>query len=257
LEELNTPPSLRTLEMLITVVEKLVEEKGDLTRTWLKRYVCSNDDRTTDATLKHGIDKRLLVPKRQGYIGLAKGVGVADAVIGEESYYPEIEKQLKTLWLANNYSASEFIIENTARRNAKIVGPWTRPDFTLVSHKKFPFTIGHEFDVVTFEVKRPDASNVLAVFEALSHTSAATKAYVVFPITPREWSSTSPEQEMRVRDECAKHGVGLILIEDISRDPKPHHIIKARRKEIDHERSSAFLSAVLTASGKEQIAKWK
>lgn len=257
MEELSTPPSLRTLELLITVIEKLASEKGDLTRTWLKRYVFSNDDKRTDATLNHGIAKKLLVAKRQGYIGLAKGVSAADAVIGEESYYPEIEKQIKAVWLGNNYSASEFLIENTARRNAKIVGPWTRPDFTLVSHKKFPFTIGHEFDVITFEVKRPDSSNVLAVFEALSHTSAATKAYVVFPTSPKDWSLAAPEQEMRVRDECAKHGVGLILIEDISGDPKPHHLIKARRREIDHERSSAFLSAVLTSSGKEQIAKWK
>ncbi|MDQ0996084.1 hypothetical protein QFZ34_001261 [Phyllobacterium ifriqiyense] len=257
MEELNTPPSLRTLELLITIVEKLVAEKADLTRTWLKRYVCSNDDGIADATLKLGIAKKLLVTKRQGYIGLARGVSAADAVIGEESYYPEVEKQIKAIWLGNNYSNSEFLVENTARRNAKIVGPWTRPDFTLVSHKKFPFTIGHEFDVVTFEVKRPDSSNVLAVFEALSHTSAATKAYVVFPLNPKDWTLASPEQEIRVRDECAKHGVGLILVQDISGDPKPHHIIKARRREIDHERSSAFLSAVLTSTGKEQIAKWK
>ncbi|NWJ26116.1 hypothetical protein [Rhizobium sp. RM] len=257
MNEINPPPSLRTLELLITVVKKLVDNKGDLTRTWLKRYVCDNNDELVDTALKYGYAKKLLVSKKQGYIGLAKGITQADAVIGEESYYPEIERQLKLLWQANNYSSSEYIIENTARRNAKIVGPWTRPDLTLVSHKKFPYTIGHEFDVVTFEVKRPDSSNVLAVFEALSHTSAATKAYVVFPISPNDWTASAPEQEIRVKDECAKHGVGLILIEDISTSPKPHHVIKARRKEIDHERSSAFLSAVLTPQGKEQIAKWK
>lgn len=257
MDTLNSPPSLRTLERLITVVEKLIANNGDLTRTWLKRYVCDNEDDVIDTTLKYGYAKKLLVSKKQGYVGLAKGITLADTVIGEESYYPEIERQLISIWQANNYSSSEFIIENTARRNAKIVGPWTRPDLTLVSHKKFPYTIGHEFDVVTFEVKRPDASNVLAVFEALSHTSAATKAYVVFPIGPTDWTASAPEQEIRVRDECAKHGVGLILIENISTNPRPHHAIKARRKEIDHERSSAFLSAVLTPQGKEQIAKWK
>lgn len=257
MDALNPPPSLRTLELLIKVVEKLVANNGDLTRTSLKRSVCENNDDLTDTILKHGYAKKLLLSKKHGYVGLAKGITPADLVIGEESYYSEIEQQLKLLWEINNYSSSEFIIENTSRRNAKIVGPWTRPDLTLVSHKKFPFTIGHEFDVVTFEVKRPDASNVLAVFEALSHTSAATKAYVVFPLSPNEWSASAPEQEVRVRDECSKHGVGLILIENISTDPKPHHVIKARRKEIDHERSSAFLSAVLTQKGKEQIAKWK
>ncbi|MCZ7912283.1 hypothetical protein O9X94_23400 [Agrobacterium leguminum] len=257
MDTLNSPPSLRTLELLIAVVEKLVAHNGDVTRTWLKRNVCDNDEGVIDTTLKHGYAKKILVPKKQGYVGLAKGITLTDAIISEESYYPEVERQLKSIWQANNYSSSEFIIENTARRNAKIVGPWTRPDLTLVSHKKFPYTIGHEFDVVTFEVKRPDASNVLAVFEALSHTSAATKAYVVFPIGPTDWTASAPEQEIRVRDECAKHGVGLILIENISTNPNPHHVIKARRKEIDHERSSAFLSAVLTPQGKEQIAKWK
>lgn len=252
-----TPPSLSILELLVKVVDRLIDNKADMTRTWLRRYVCSNDEQITESVLQQGVAKKLLVLKKQGYVGLVKGVTQVNAAIGEESYYPEVEKQIRAVWSANKYDQSEFILENTARKDAKIVGPWTRPDFTLVSHKKFPYTIGHEFDVVTFEVKKPSTSNVLAVFEALSHTSAATKAYVVFPIGPTDWTSTAPEQEARVRDECAKHGVGLMLIENISTAPMPHHVIRARRKEIDHERSSAFLSAVLTSHGKEQIAKWK
>lgn len=97
----------------------------------------------------------------------------------------------------------------------------------------------------------------MAVFEALSHTSAATKAYVVFPIDAGMWTKTAPDQESRVKDECSKHGVGLILVESASSTPKPLHVIKARRREIDHERSSDFLGAVLSSSGKERIAKWK
>ena len=180
-----------------------------------------------------------------------------DFVISEESFYPAINQGILRLWQDEKYEPHEFYLEETARRDSKIAGPWTRPDFTLISHKKFPWTIGSEFDVVTFEVKRPDNCNVLAVFEALSHASAATRAYVVFPIDASAWSETNQQQEARVKEECARHGVGLILMEKIYANPSPLHVIKASKREIDHEKCSSFLSAVVSDRGKEEISRWK
>ncbi|MBZ9946906.1 MULTISPECIES: hypothetical protein [unclassified Mesorhizobium] len=249
-------PSLRTLELLKDVIDRFRKDGGQITRTTLKRTIGDNEA-STDAAIRYGISQNYLNQLTQGYISLTKSVGDKTFIVPEESYYPVVENVLQELWIGSNYDRSEFLLENTARKDSKIIGPWTRPDFTLVSHKKFSYTIGNEFDVVTFEVKRPDSANVLAVFEALSHTSAATKAYVVFPIDAAMWTKTAPDQESRVKDECSKHGVGLILIESASSMPKPLHVIKARRREIDHERSSDFLGAVLSTSGKERIAKWK
>jgi hypothetical protein len=106
-------------------------------------------------------------------------------------------------------------------------------------------------------VKRPDTANVLAVFEALAHATVATRAYVVFPTSLAEWESSDPEQAVRVRDECSRHGVGLILIEDLLGGASPGHVIRARRREIDHEKCSAFLEAVLSPEGKNKISEWK
>jgi hypothetical protein len=178
-------------------------------------------------------------------------------VIPEEGYYDAVEKALRDLWTREGWENNQIYLENTSRRDSKIEGPWTRPDFTLVSYKKFPWTIGYEFDVVTFEVKRPDTANVLAVFEALAHVTAATRGYVVFPVSAETWTKASPEQERRVRDECSKHGIGLILISDIFGQPDVHHIIKASRKEIDHEKCSGFLEAVVSPEGKNRISQWK
>lgn len=175
----------------------------------------------------------------------------------EENYYPVIVGAIDQLWLSENYDKSQYHIENTSRKESKIVGPWTRPDLTLVSYKKFPWTVGFEFDVVTFEVKRPDMANVLAVFEALSHVSVATRAYVVFPLSEVAWTAGNAAQARRVKDECARHGVGLILVESPEKSPVPRHILKANRREIDHEKCSDFLDAVLTDAGKRRISQWK
>lgn len=106
-------------------------------------------------------------------------------------------------------------------------------------------------------MKRPDSANVLAVFEALAHVTAATRAYVLFPMSIAEWDRDYGEQAKRVKDECARHGVGLILIEDPFGEPKPVHVHRALRREIDHEKCSSFLEAVLSSDGKNRIAQWK
>ena len=204
------------------------------------------------AALEYGCNGKFLQKSQYNFYTIKK-----DFAISEERFYPAVAMGIKRLWSSENFHENEYFLEETARRDSKIVGRWTRPDFTLVSHKKFAWTIGHEFDVVTFEVKRPDSCNVLAVFEALSHATAATRAYVVFPIDAAEWAASDPAQEARVKDECSRHGVGLILVENVYLNPQPVHVIKAQKREIDHERCSNFVDAVLSQDGKQRISSWK
>lgn len=209
-------------------------------------------DAESQETLDYGVREKYLSRGEYNYYSVKK-----EYVISEERFYPSVETGLKKLWANENFAQNEFYIEETARKDTKISGRWTRPDFTLISYKKFPWTIGDEFDVVTFEVKRPDSCNVLAVFEALSHSTAATRTYVVFPVDASDWAKSDPAQEARVKDECSRHGVGLILIENVYIEPTPLHVIKAQKREIDHERCSNFLDAVLTSESKQKISMWK
>jgi hypothetical protein len=183
---------------------------------------------------------------------------IKEFVIPETAYYPPLIQAVSQLWISEGYEQSDFYLEDTSSKDTKVVGPWVRPDFTLISHKKFPWTIGNEFDVVTFEVKRPDAANVLAVFAALAHATAGTRAYAIFPMSLSDWEQSQPRQAERVRDECSRHGIGLILVDDIlGSSPVASHVIKAVRRQIDHEKCSSFLEAVLSADGRARIAKWK
>lgn len=245
-------PPLSTLRVLETISTALVREGQALTATRLKRDHGIDDSVFWEAS-EYGCKNKFLKLGAQNYHS-----SVRPFIIPESAYYDPISEALERLWLSDGYEPSDFYIENTSLKDTKVVGPWVRPDLTLVSHKKFPWTIGNEFDVVTFEVKRPDSANVLAVFEALSHVSAATRAYVVFPMSLADWIKTTPLQADRVRDECARHGVGLIMIDDIlGVKPSGAHIIKAARRQIDHEKCSAFLEAVVSAEGRSRISKWK
>lgn len=243
-------PNIEVLKCLETIIKALENEKR-LSATKLKRMF-GFEEKIFNEAVQYGYDKKLV---KWGDRNLFSYIG--PYIIPEEAYYPAIKEALGELWVSDKYDKSQFYVENTSRKNSKIAGPWTRPDFAIVSHKKFPWTIGYEFDVVTFEVKRADSCNVLAVFEALSHMSAATRSYVVFPMDEVAWTERDHDQAQRVKDECVRHGVGLILIGDVGGNSSPIHAIRARRREIDHRKCSDFLSAVLSEEGKDRIAEWK
>lgn len=243
--------NLIALEALHEIVVELDRAGEQLTRTTLVRRLKIPSD-VFDEAVQYGCDNGIIGWGKQNYYKKLKSF-----VVPEESYYDLIQASIESIWLADRYDSADFYVEKTARRDSKIEGPWTRPDLTLVSYKRFPWTIGTEFDVVTFEVKRPDSANVLAVFEALSHASAATRAYVVFPVEPKAWRTSNPAQEKRVRDECIRHGVGLILAYRKGAKVVQEHLLRASRREIDHEKCSDFLDAVLTDEGKRRISAWK
>ena len=246
-----SPPSLTILSALRDIVKHIEAVGQPTTATTLKRSL-GIDPKTFNAAIEHGVANKYLKWGAHNYYSVAKTYEVP-----EEAYYALISEALEALWVRDGHERANFYIENTSRRDSKIEGQWTRPDLTLVSHKRFSWTIGTEFDVVTFEIKRPDNANVLAVFEALSHVTAATRAYVVFPVDAEGWRSANPAQERRVRDECVRHGVGLILVAINEQGPFADHVLRASRREIDHEKCSDFLDAVLTPAGKKRISEWK
>jgi hypothetical protein len=245
-------PSLPTLRVLETITSALAKEKANLTATRLKRDH-SIDDAVFWEASEYGCRNKFIKLGSQNYHSL-----IRDFTIPESAYYEALIGAVERLWLREGYEESDFYVEDTSSKDAKVIGPWVRPDFTMVSHKKFPWTIGNEFDVITFEAKRPDSANVLAVFEALSHATAATRAYTIFPMSLSDWEQTQPRQAERVRDECSRHGVGLILVDDIlGTTPVATHVIRASRRQIDHEKCSSFLEAVISAEGRAKIARWK
>lgn len=132
----ETSPQLDILEMLTKVTTLLAaNDDGYLTQTKIRRTF--KNDGLVDAAIAHGEKENLLERGDYNYIYLTKASKTRPYVVPEEAYYGVSESIVRKLWIESKYEPNEFFIENTARRDLKIVGPWTRPDLTLVSHKRF------------------------------------------------------------------------------------------------------------------------
>ncbi len=241
-----------SLICLENIVKALNKTGGRLSATKLKRYY-SCDELYFEEAVEYGYDSGIIDWHDRNIFSLIQ----KNWQIPERAYYQSCLKQIEKLWKSEGFEEADFFVEETAHKDSKIAGRWTRPDLTLVSFKKFPWTIGSEFDVVTFEVKRPDSSDVLATFEALSHSSAATKSYVVFTLSKKKWAKMNRAQADRVIEECSRLGVGLIFVENPLDDAKVVHELPAERREIDHSKCSSFLEAVMSHEAKNRIAAWK
>ena len=244
---------LATLFTLDEVIRKLSEIGEAITYTRFKNWHGFSDP-TLSQALAAGYEMNALSWETGNWYSIGK----RKWSLPEAAFYTPCQIALKDYFCSlSRYKEDEFFIENTSNRDSKISGRWTRPDLTMVSHKTYRWTIGQEFDVTTFEIKRPADCNVLAVFEALSHASAATRAYVVFPISEEAWHAKDPAQAARVIDECSRHGVGLFFIDQVDSQPCAIEGQQATRKALDHEKCGSFLEAVLSADGLGRIAGWK
>lgn len=164
----------------------------------------------------------------------------------ESDLYDFVQDGLKILFYdkKRRFDGEVFKIHMTAWADSKIAGKWTRPDVIITSKKKIPFIPGEEFDIITFEVKKSESVNVLAVFEALAHRSAASLSYVVFPVNESEFKIAS-EINQRIMFECAKYGIGIVCINDLFDKSSFVEVLEAQRHDLDKARASDFLRAVL------------
>lgn len=172
---------------------------------------------------------------------------IVDKIPSNESdLYEFVEGGLKILLYdkRKRIDGEIFKIEMTAWSDSKIAGKWTRPDIIAVSKRKYPYVPDIEFDILTFEVKTSQTVNVLAVFEALAHRSAASLSYVVFPVPDVEFRQPN-DINQRIIFECAKYGIGLICINDLFDQNSFVEILEAQRHDLDKARGSDFLRAVM------------
>ena len=235
------------------ILARVVETLGnqELTRTWLKRNINNNREEDVLKAIDYGGDQGILkLGSAGGYVGVAK-LGYA---VQEADYYGCIETMLKGYYTSRIAATGRFLVAKTAKKDTKVAGRWTRPDFTVVSNRTFPYIRQTEFDIITFEVKRPADCEALAVFEALAHNSAATRSYVFFPITETDLASSA--QGDRIREECVRHGIGLFLVRDAFQLNEACLLIEAQRRPLNPEKCSQFLVNVLEPKDLGELTTW-
>lgn len=131
---------------------------------------------------------------------------------GELSLYRHMSAELRMRWAdewPHDYIEPNRFCAVLDTHAAKGGGRWSAPDITLLGGKTLPFLPGKFLDVVTFEVK--PTLDITGLYEALSHRTHATHAYLVCYVPPNE-RPPDPGLVGRISAEATRTGVGFILV---------------------------------------------
>ncbi|MEO9902713.1 hypothetical protein [Nisaea sp.] len=233
-----------------------------------------------DTDLKWELGLYTALKKRlneQGRVRFGRGrggmIGLSESVIPEEkpkkgqkpsnsspypdevSLYDPMLKVLKERWLPDKIF--EFAAaERTDRGGRRTDGIWSRPDLTVAAMTTFSHIPGRYFDVITFEVKHIEGLNLTAVYEALSHRRAGTRAYVLAYIPDDKLETFQSNTLKDLLEEAGRHGVGLITAGDPADFDTWTEELEAEFVQPSPERLNTFVKNQLSEGTRDQIAKW-
>ncbi|MDW8244827.1 MAG: hypothetical protein RMJ88_16585 [Thermogemmata sp.] len=178
------------------------------------------------------------------------------AILREDSLYNPLAEVLRDKW-SKELRLDQVIVQVTARQGRRETGgTWTRPDIVVVNVANYLNLPGKYVDVITFEVKTAKELDVTAVYEALSHLRAATRAYLIVSMSPEE------KEKMRtlldiVTDEASRYGIGFIITpEDVTNYDEWDFLLDATPVQGVPSRIDDFLERQLSEDNKRALRRY-
>jgi hypothetical protein len=157
-----------------------------------------------------------------------------DVRLEKAAYKPALETILRH-WKDEPGFTHVFGEITAGQGRRKTGGRWTRPDIVICTVSDWVFSSRPEGDVRTIEVKRFEALDVLAVYEALSHKNQAHYAYLLIVNFPKDLNEYQQELYDRVYALANQHGIGIITAEDTSDWDTWGFELDAMRSNADHQ----------------------
>lgn len=172
----------------------------------------------------------------------------------ERDLYGPLRDSIETKWI-NRFGFDEVRVDETHSRGSRDTGgTFTRPDITAAGIKRYVY-LSKRLEIVTCEVKPADATNILAVLEAIAHREAAHRSYVFYS-TSRPSFDVVPEAD-RITELAQKYGIGVVLAERSDAVESWEILLDAIRHEPDPARLDRFLGDLPNEGMKKQLSKWK
>ena len=222
-------------------------------RYWSVRNALIDQNLLSVARGRGGLVCRVLT--QQAAAMEAPAVALAVPPVREEELYPPAATVLNGEW-AKEKRLERWIVHTTARQGRRETGGrWSRPDLVVVTQSVYPYVPGRHFDVITFEVKPADALDVTAVYEALAHLRAATKAYVLLHVPDAE-AEFLEEALSEICSEAKKHGIGVITFNQPGDFSGWEETVEPIRQEPDPRRLNDFLATQFEAGHLETLLRW-
>lgn len=192
----------------------------------------------------------------------AEGAGAAEPAAVEEvareaEYYESLKETITRDWVASE-GYDSALVEITASKRVKGAGRWTVPDIVVIGKTVYQYAPGFEFTVQSLEIKRFEALDATAVFEALNHRRASHYTYLVIVNHPKKPSSADQEKMGQVQQLCREHDVGLVVInknDEKNYDNWDFQIEAAERYEPELYNLDGFVKQYLSSEGRDAVSK--
>ncbi|MCV2216542.1 hypothetical protein [Thauera sp. Sel9] len=239
----------------ITNPDLLRRLNWDQEKYWRTRNGLVDRGILTVARGRGGLVYRAVQPDAAADTYSSEQTVTAPLQIREEELYAPLSSVLRQEWTREK-RLERSIVHITARQGRRDTGGrWSRPDLVVVTQSTYPYVPGRHFDVITFEVKPSDSIDVTAVYEALAHRRAATKAYVALHV-PDTDAENLKNILTEVYSEAKRHGVGVITFSQPEDFATWDEVVEAARMEPDPGRLNDFLVAQFESNQLEIILRW-
>jgi hypothetical protein len=171
----------------------------------------------------------------------------------EAAYYDRLLPIIRSGW-AESEEVSDFFAEVSAHRRQRGAGRWSIPDIIFVGKQLFDFVPGFSFFVQTIEVKRFEALDELAVFEALSHRRSAHYAYLMVVNAPEHGDDYS-KKISPIQAICDDQGIGLVVVQTSNEAlyERWQFLVDARHNVPDPQNLNGLLARSLSPEGKVRV----
>jgi len=173
----------------------------------------------------------------------------------ERELYQPIKQTLESNWPSFT-SIQKYRFDLTAYGGSRATGgKWSRPDIALVSYNEYEFVPVKHFEVTTFEVKKHNAIDVTAVYEAVAHLRRANNAYVILQV-PVDKKDDLKDRVDEVFSVALEHGIGLIIVEELDKFETWDIMLDAKYNDADPRELERFIRAQMTPETRDEIRKW-
>jgi hypothetical protein len=177
---------------------------------------------------------------------------IQEDIRAEPSLYEPFAEAIRKI--SKDDGLEQTIVQVTAwAAKRRKLGPRTQPDICRISVQNLMYLKQKIVELTTYEIK-PIICDVHGVYEALSHSRRGHRSYLAIYDKNSDHDPEAASKLERLKIECARTGVGLIVFTDPNNFETYETLVEPRANFADLSEVNEFIATQITE--KDKILKW-